>query len=70
MFGFLRNVVLCTAGGVLLAVVFLTPTGAVFGAVNGLIVGLCVGLAERRAQRLEMALVPVRPIRLIGSYTV
>ena len=69
MFGFLRSLVLCTAGGVLLAVVFLTPTGAVFGAVNGFVVGLCVGLAEWRAQRLEMTVDPVLPIRMIGSYS-
>jgi hypothetical protein len=69
MFGFLRSLVVCTAAGILLAVVFLSPAGAVFGAVNGLLVGLCVGLAEWRAQRAEMALVPVRPIRLIGSYS-
>jgi hypothetical protein len=68
MLTFLRSLVVCTAVGILLAVVFLSPTGAVVGAVNGLLVGFCVGLAEWRAQRAQMAVVPVRPIRLIGSY--
>jgi hypothetical protein len=67
MFGFLRNLVMCTAAGTLLALVFLTPTGAVLGALNGLLVGICICLAERRAQQAEMVLVPSTPIRLIGN---
>jgi hypothetical protein len=69
MFSFLRNLVICTAAGILLAVVFLTPTGAVVGAVNGLLVGLFMCLADWRVQREEMAVTPIGPIRLIGSHS-
>jgi hypothetical protein len=40
MFGLLRNLLMCTAAGTFLAVVFLTPTGFVVGSVNGLLVGI------------------------------
>jgi hypothetical protein len=49
MFGFMRNLMLCTMVGIVLAVVFLTPTGAFVGAVNGFLVGICVCLGEWKA---------------------
>ena len=67
MFGFLRNLLVCTAAGMSLAVVFLVPGGAVAGAVNGLLVGLLVGLAGWRSQRDELALEPAYPINSEGS---
>jgi hypothetical protein len=51
MFGFMRNVMMCTLAGIVLAVVFLTPAGAVVGAVNGFLVGVCVGLGELKEKR-------------------
>lgn len=51
MFGFMRNVMMCTLAGIVLAVVFLTPAGAVVGAVNGFLVGVCVGLGELKEER-------------------
>jgi hypothetical protein len=67
MVGFLRNVLICSAIGFFLALVFLTPAGALVGAVNGLLVGVCVTLGELRARDSENAVVPTGPIRLIGS---
>jgi hypothetical protein len=51
MFVFMRNLMMCTMVGIVLAVVFLTTTGAVVGAVNGFLVGICVGLGEWKATR-------------------
>lgn len=69
MMEFLKNVVVCAGAGAVLAVVFLSPTGAVIGAVNGLLVGVCVGLAQKRAGQLQPAPVSAEPVRLIGSYS-
>lgn len=68
MFGFMRNVVMFTSAGILLAVLFLSLAGAVVGAINGLIVGACVGLGEWKAQRAELVASSAAPIRLIGSF--
>jgi hypothetical protein len=57
MFGFMRNVMMCTLAGSVLAVVFLTPAGAVVGAVHGFLVGVCVGLGEWKAARAESSCV-------------
>jgi hypothetical protein len=65
MFNFLRTMMICTAAGVLLSVVFLTPAGGVVGAISGLLVGVCVAMGGWRVQREEMALAP---IRLAGSH--
>jgi ABC-type Mn2+/Zn2+ transport system permease subunit len=67
MFSFLRTMMICTAAGVLLSVVFPTPTGGVVGAMSGLLIGFCVAMGKWRAQREEMA---VAPIRLNGSHSV
>ncbi len=57
MFEFMRNLMACTMVGILLAVVFLTPTGAAVGAVNGFLVGIFVCMGEWRAKRAEEPLV-------------
>ena len=69
MFNVLRTMMICTAAGVLLSVVFLTPAGVVAGAMSGLLIGVCVAMGEWRAQREEMAAAPIGPIKLIGSYS-
>ena len=56
MFTFMQSLLMCTMGGILLSVVFLTPTGAVVGGVNGFLVGVCVGLGERKAKRETAAM--------------
>jgi hypothetical protein len=48
MFGFLRNLMICTAAGGLLAVVFLTPAGAA--------VAPCIGNCASFASRLIMGM--------------
>lgn len=53
MFGLTRNLMMCTSAGILLSLVFLTPTGVIVGAVNGFLVGICVGLGEWKASRAE-----------------
>lgn len=53
MFGFIRNLMVCTSAGILLSVVFLAPAGAVVGALNGLLVGIFVGLGEWKAKRAD-----------------
>jgi hypothetical protein len=63
----LRNVLICSALGFFLALVFLTPAGALVGAVNGLLIGVCVSLGELRARDSDNGVVPNGPIRLIGS---
>ena len=68
MFNFLRTMMICTAAGVLLSVVFLTPTGGVVGAISGLLIGVCVAMGDWRAEREEMVLAPNTPIRLIGCH--
>jgi len=68
MWTVLRNLVMCTLAGIVLAAVFLAPGGAVAGALNGFLVGVCVSLAERRAGRTETAIPTAVPIRLIGSH--
>ena len=69
MFNVLRTMMICTAAGVLLSVAFLTPAGVVAGAISGLLIGVCVAMGEWRARREEMAVTPIGPIRLIGSYS-
>ena len=66
MFSFLRTMMICTAAGVLLSVVFPTPAGGVVGAMSGLLIGVCVAMGEWRAQREEMA---VAPIGLTGCHS-
>jgi hypothetical protein len=56
MFELMRSLMVCTAGGILLAVVFLTPSGAAVGAVNGFLVGIFVCMGEWRAKRAEGSL--------------
>jgi len=51
MFGFTWKLMICTMVGVVLSVVFLTPTGAVVGAINGFLVGIFVGLGEWKTTR-------------------
>ena len=70
MFGFMREVILCATAGMLLSVVFLTPTGAAMGAANGLLVGICVGLGEwkaRRGAQRTLRRVPVRRPSYVNS---
>ena len=67
MFNFLRTMMICTAAGVLLSVVFLAPAGGVVGAMSGLLIGACVAMGEWKALREELAVAPIGPIRLIGS---
>ena len=67
MVGFLRNVLICSAIGFVLAFVFVTPAGALVGAVNGLLIGVCVSLGELRARGSENVAAPTGPVRLIGS---
>ena len=64
----LRNLVICTLAGVLLAALFQAPQGAVVGALHGLLVGVCVALADRRARPREPMTRAAAPIRLIGSH--
>ena len=56
MVGFLRNVLICSAIGFVLAFVFVTPAGALVGAVNGLLIGVCVSLGNcaREAQKMSL----------------
>lgn len=68
MWDLLRNITTCMAAGVVLAIFFLTPEGAVVGALNGLLVAVCATLAERRAQHSELTVADAIPIRLIGSH--
>lgn len=68
MWSVLRILATWSAAGMLLALCFLTPGGALVGAVNGLLLGTCVTLAERRARQSGRAVASAVPIRLIGSH--
>jgi hypothetical protein len=53
MFGFMQILMVCTAAGMLLSLLFLAPAGAAVGAAHGLLVGVFVGLGEWQAARAE-----------------
>jgi hypothetical protein len=68
MWVLVRNLVMCTLAGIALAVLFLTPGGALVAAFNGLLVGVCAALGELRARGMDVSTAPAVPIRLIGSH--
>jgi hypothetical protein len=53
MFTYLRILLLCTAGGYLLATVFISPGGAVAGAVKGLLLGALIVWGEWKSKRTK-----------------
>jgi hypothetical protein len=53
MSGFVLSLMLCAMAGSVLAILFLSPAGALAGAVNGVFVGLFVGWGKLRAGRRQ-----------------
>ena len=53
MSGFVLSLMLCAIAGSVLAILFLSPAGALAGAVNGLFVGLFVGWGKLRVRRQQ-----------------
>ena len=62
MFNYVRILMLCTAAGFGLAILFMTPGGAELGAAKGLVVGLLVALGEWKSRHNKP--VPIRGARV------